>query len=279
MKKWFMVLLTLIVVAVVGVGVSAAQTETPTPPTTPETSTAHPCARLSAALRGGEMFAGRQRPLLQAIMDATHLTLADLLADRRGGKSLADVISENGGNVDSIIAQAVAAETAQISTSVTNGRLTQAQADRLIAALQPLYERIVNGQWQQQMIYERIRAGLVLLAAQETGLRPEDVASQIRGGASLADVLTAHNVNVDTFINGAAARVQARLNVLVVDGTITQAQADQDLAKFRDALTQRINNPGGAASTATPEAADAAWLFDWFFDFEPPLLRRLDVFL
>ncbi len=259
MKKWFVVLFTLMVIAIaiVGVGVSAAQTATPVAPTIPETTATaggHLGSRLNAFREGGR-FAGRQHPLWQAVMDATHLTPADLRADLRGGQSLADIITSSGGSVDAVIAQAVAAETARITSAVSHGRLTQAQADKLIAALQPMYERIVNGDWKQQVIRDRARVGLVMLAAQETGLTPEEVVSQIKGGASLADVLTAHNVNVDAFIDDAAARVQARLNVLVVDGTITQAQADEDLAKFRDALTERIDNPGGAM---TPEATETA---------------------
>ncbi len=254
-KKWFVVLLTLMVIAVVGVGVSAAQTETPVAPTTPGTTLGTRLGSRLGALRQGQMFEGRQRPLLQAIMDATRLSRADLLADLRGGKSLSDVITENGGDVDTIIAQAVAAETAQINTAVTNGRLTQAQADKLIAALQPLYENVLSGEWQRQAIYNRIRAGVVVLAAQETGLKPEDIVSQVKGGASLADVLTAHNVDVNTFIDDAAARMQARLNVLVVDGRITQSQADEDLQKFRAALTARISQAGGSA-TANPAVTE-----------------------
>lgn len=257
-KKFGLILALVAVVGVVGVGMSSAQTATPDVPGTPDTTTAPsgPGARLNR-LRAGNVGSEMQRPLLQAILDTTKLSRLELLQAIRGGKTLADVITDHGGSVDAVIAQAVADQTQRINQAVTNGRLTQAQADKLIAALEPLDQAILSGDYRDKFVANRATAGVVLLAAQQTGLTPKDVVAEVRGGASLAQVLTEHQVDVNAFIETAAARVQARLNVQVVDGRMTQQQADDALAKFRSALTERINQPGGAAATEEATATSA----------------------
>jgi 3-hydroxyacyl-CoA dehydrogenase len=61
------------------------------------------------------------------------------------GATLAEVVTNNGGDVDEVIAAAVAAATEQANQAVANGRITQEQADELLARLETLYQNAMEG--------------------------------------------------------------------------------------------------------------------------------------
>jgi hypothetical protein len=59
------------------------------------------------------------------------MTVQDLMTELRSGKTLADVAKEKNVSTDDLKAAIISAITAQIDQAVTNGKLTQAQADQL----------------------------------------------------------------------------------------------------------------------------------------------------
>lgn len=68
--------------------------------------------------------------------------LRDLLT---GGKTIAQVAADKGVSVDTVVAAIVAAQTAKIDQAVTDGKLTQAQADAAKATLTERATAVVNG--------------------------------------------------------------------------------------------------------------------------------------
>jgi hypothetical protein len=84
------------------------------------------------------------RDLVQTVAESTGLSVRDILGQLRQGKSLATVITENGGDVEAVKTQIIAEETAAINEAVTNGRLTQERADELISNLPTLVDRRLN---------------------------------------------------------------------------------------------------------------------------------------
>jgi len=182
-----------------------------------------------------------KRTLVGATADATGLLPQQVIQQLRDGSTLADVITANGGDIDTVVNSAVAAATEQINTAVAEGRLGQEQADQLLANLPDLYQATVNGELRQEWIEQRARLGVLTLAAQQTGLQPREIAQQIRSGKSLADVLTEQGVDVNAFIDSAVAQAAERLDTAVANGRITQERADELLQNFRDRLTEGIN--------------------------------------
>jgi len=77
--------------------------------------------------RGG--FAGGAE--LNAAAAKLGMTVQDLVTELRGGKTLADVAKEKNISADDLKAAIITAISAQIDQAVTNGKLTQAQADQL----------------------------------------------------------------------------------------------------------------------------------------------------
>jgi hypothetical protein len=168
------------------------------------------------------------------------------------GKRLADIVTANGGTVDSVVNNVVTAAADQINTAVQDQRLTQDQADELISALPTLFNESVNGQLRQQAAQVLVGAAMIRLAAQQTGVTAQELRQELRSGKSLADVLTEHSVDTTAFIDSAVAQAQQRLDQAVANKRITQERADQMLENFRARLTDGINKLGALEATATP---------------------------
>jgi hypothetical protein len=202
----------------------------------------------------GDLFGNRigRRPLRQAseqilvnvTADATGLRPVQILQQLRNGSTLADIITANGGSVDDVITAAVTAATERINDAVANNNMTQEQADELMASLPDVYTAAVNGELGRPGLELMAGIGVIRLAADQTGLQPREIMQELNAGKSLADVLTEHSVDVNTFVDTAVGQAEERLNQAVANGRITQEQADERLTQLRENLTERINQVG-----------------------------------
>jgi hypothetical protein len=78
---------------------------------------------------------------------ATYLgvTEAELQTQLAAGKSLADVAKAKGKSVDGLVSALVADEKKELDAAVKAGRLTQAQADQMLANAKQRFTEMVNG--------------------------------------------------------------------------------------------------------------------------------------
>jgi hypothetical protein len=78
---------------------------------------------------------------------ATYLGLSEteLQTQLAGGKTLADVAKAQGKTVDGLVAALVADEKKELDAAVAAGRLTQAQADEMLANAEQRFTDLVNG--------------------------------------------------------------------------------------------------------------------------------------
>jgi 3-hydroxyacyl-CoA dehydrogenase len=181
---------------------------------------------------------------MEAVIDATGLTQSDLMQQLMGGSTLSEIVTANGGDMQAIIDTAIASATERINQAVANGRLTQEQADERLANLEQNLTELMNGDLFARGAGIQAARGVLHLVVEQTGLSGQEVREQLQAGATLADILTTSGVDVSAFITDASARVEARLNVLVVDGRMTQERADELLAQFQTELSERITEPG-----------------------------------
>ncbi len=86
--------------------------------------------------------------LMQVIVDTTGLQPREILRELRVGGTLADMITANGGNVDTVIDTAIANATTEIQGWVAEERITQEQADDMIASLDTLFTEMVNHEFE-----------------------------------------------------------------------------------------------------------------------------------
>lgn len=83
--------------------------------------------------------------VLEVIAQETGLTRLQILAEVQGGATLAEIIEANGGSVQVVIDAAVTAVTERVNAAVESGRLTQEQADLLLADLESRIMDMLNG--------------------------------------------------------------------------------------------------------------------------------------
>jgi hypothetical protein len=83
---------------------------------------------------------------LETAATALGVTTEELRTALRDGKSVADVAAEKGVDVQVVIDALVADAQERIATAVSDGRITQAQADARLATLTDDITKIVNGE-------------------------------------------------------------------------------------------------------------------------------------
>ncbi len=118
-------------------------------------------------------------------------------------------------------ATALAAELAPL---VSDGTLTQDQADKVVARLQATRHPIVS------------------TVATTLGISMDDVANGVRGGKSLAQLATDKGKTAQDLIDALTANAKARLDAKVASQDLTQKQADARLAALTTQYTTLVNS-------------------------------------
>jgi hypothetical protein len=189
--------------------------------------------------------------LSQILLEEAGLEAEQVRAAVASGQTIADLIAAAGGNVEAIVDATITEATTRINEAVAAGNLEQARADEMLNNLETAVTNMVNGEG----IFNRDggmgRAfPLVNEVATATGLTSAEVAEQVRNGSTLANILTANGVTVETFVDEQLVQVKTRLDAGVQNGTISQAVADARLNLRRVELTDALNR--------TPKAQPAA---------------------
>jgi uncharacterized protein YidB (DUF937 family) len=160
---------------------------------------------------------------------------------------LQDLASRLGVSVDTLQGDIKDTEKALIDRAVTDGKLTQNQAN-------DLKTRIDNG--------ENVQLGSILgnhpkgvrgvindvigETAKVLGLQNSDVTDGLKAGTSLNDIANAHGVSTSDFQTKLLAQVKSDLDAKVTAGDITQAQADQSYQTFSNNIDKITNGTRGA---------------------------------
>ena len=177
---------------------------------------------------GGGLIGGQG--VLNAAAQKLGMTSQDLMTELRSGKTLADVAKEKNVSTDDLKAAIVTTVGAQIAQAVTDGKLTQAQADKAKTQLnnlsldQPWFNR---GQGNMPGVRFAMGQEVLNAAAQKLGMQPQDLTAELRNGKTLTDVAKEKNVSPDDLKAAIVAAVDAKIDQAVKDGNLTQTQADQ----------------------------------------------------
>ena len=195
---------------------------------------------------------------------------AEALSDAlRGGSTLADIATEQGVSVDTVIDAIVESRTERINDAVADGRITQEQADERLAELEERVTTRVN-EGRPDRGDRGPRGGRggqnVEALAEVLGMDAEALAEALRSGSTLADVAAEQGVSVDAVVDTIVDGMTDRLDTAVEEGRITQEQADERLAELEERVTtgvdegrpdrgERGRRGGGAPADASTDAA------------------------
>jgi septum formation topological specificity factor MinE len=198
------------------------------------------------------------RELGQIVSQETGLDGAALMEELRAGKTLAEIITANEGDVEAVVDTAITQLTERINQAVANERLTQERADELLANLETAITDVINGTVELGQNGEGMHGGagrergLVNKVAESAGLEPQEVIQQVRDGATLGSILTEAGVDVATFVDEQAATAKERLDQQVANGRISQAVADARLNLMRVELLDALNRTRPATPAEAP---------------------------
>jgi len=85
--------------------------------------------------------------------------------------------------------------------------------------------------------------GVWSIIADQLGMQPSDLLTQLQSGKTIADLAKEKNISTDTIIDAVVASRQDALNSAVKDGTLTQAQADARVALLKANLAAMFDKP------------------------------------
>jgi hypothetical protein len=138
MKSKRIVLIVLVALVVLStVGIAAAQAPGHRPGTGPR-------GEGGRGPRGHHPVLNGIRHAMHIIAEASGLERAEIVAQLAEGKTLAEIITESGANVDDAKADMLAPLVERAAAAVENGRITQDRADQLIAAASARLDELLN---------------------------------------------------------------------------------------------------------------------------------------
>ncbi len=200
------------------------------------TSTANAQAGTQQLQGAGKMVA---QALLDAAIQVTGLERNVIVKEMADGKSLAEVIKAHNADVEAVKAAAKVTLSADITKAVTDGTLTQAQADKMTANLDTVLDKALNRvpKLGKTNLQARIlkAGGLSILfgqTAKATNLSQRDLLQELRDGKTLTQIATAHNADPAKIVSAAVNEATKRVNVLVKNGKVNQADADKLIASL-----------------------------------------------
>jgi hypothetical protein len=137
---------------------------------------------------------------------------------------------------------------------IDDGTITQAQADKVIAALAAA--RPLGGPDGGPMGHRgggRMGLGLDIVAT-TLGITNDEVRTALQSGQTIADLAVSKGKTAQDVIDAVVAEATTRINAAVTAGDITQAQADKRLADITQRATDFVNNalPAGGPGMGGP---------------------------
>lgn len=160
---------------------------------------------------------------------------------------------------DNAVTSRLAGIKSALSGLVTNGTLTQAQADKVAGTLDS--QRPMGGRGGMGGPGGRL-GGIVMTqthgaAAKALGMTADELYAAVQSGKSLADVAKDQKVSVDAVVKAMVTAAERQLATAVKDGTMTQAQADTMKSSLTQRITDQVNGvrPGRGAGRASRVAS------------------------
>jgi polyhydroxyalkanoate synthesis regulator phasin len=95
------------------------------------------------------------------------------------------------------------------------------------------------------------------VVAELLGIDVEELRRQLRDGASIADIAEANGVDVQTVIDALVAEANEHLQLAVDDGRLTQEEADAQLDRITERITEMVERSRPAGAPDAPDAPDA----------------------
>ncbi len=189
------------------------------------------------------------------VAKAIGITETDLDTALSGGQTIAAVAKAHSVDVQKVIEALVADKKDEVAAALKAGMITQAQADQELADATQFATDQANGTGfgpggKGGPVGHGFGGGRneavtdTSVAAQALGIPESELTTALQGGQSVAAVAKAHNVDVQKVIDALVQDQKDEIAAAIKAGTITQAQADQQLANVTSFVTAQVNGTG-----------------------------------
>ena len=216
-------------------------------------------AQAGAGKGNGIRSAGIQvaKALFGAVEQATGLTQQQLATELDGTKTLTDIVTEHNADPAAVQAAAKTTLTSDINAAVTAGKITQAQADKFTARLDPLLSTLMNRKFNldrkadkiQRLLHGVAVNSLIQHTAKATKLSARQIVQDLHNGQTLAQIAQANNADMTLIVSATTTDLMNRINKLVKAGKLQQDQATTLINALPTALTQIMNEPNPLQGT------------------------------
>lgn len=234
-------------------------------------------------LRQPDLRGGMLDQLMQVITNTTGLTAQDIRTQLNEETSLADIITANGGDVNSVIVEVEALITERLNTAIENGRMSEENVATMLENLNENLTNIVNQDGLVRNLRNRdlrerfdgdMLRGVVGALTEVTGLDPQEIAQQVRDGETIASLLEANGSSVDAVVSDLVAQATDRVNRAVEEDRLDEEQATMLLENLTTRLTDVLNGNGAGIFNRIREerAGRTPSIRD---DFQRGLLRQV----
>ncbi|MBT9283505.1 MAG: hypothetical protein KM312_12865 [Hydrogenibacillus schlegelii] len=198
-----------------------------------------------------------------SIADVLGIPAEELQAEFQQGKSLVDIAKAHGIDEATLIDRLVAAKKEALDRLVQSGKIDQARADALLEQYKSdLPQRIEKAPSEAGKPFSRgkddspfkrgfDRGGFgphgfgphasIADLADILGLQPDELQNELKNGKSLAQIAEAHGIAKADLIARLTDAVKQTLDERVQAGKMTQEQADQALAKFKQRVETMVD--------------------------------------
>ena len=188
---------------------------------------------------------------------------AALRTAMQGGKTIAALATEKGVDLSTISNAILEAQKADLTQAVTDGKLTQAQADQMLADAPARITDMLSRTMPEKpggfgggrggkggMGGMGVKGGkggapggkvAQAVVAKALGIDETALRTELLSGKTIADVAKAKGVDLAGVQKAILDAQTAELAQAVTDGRITQAQADQKLADAPARITEMLN--------------------------------------
>lgn len=134
---------------------------------------------------------------------------------------------------------------------VADGTITQAQADKVIAALQAAHADMPGGMGEGGRGHRGpggpgMGGDVIATVADTIGISAADLQAGIADGKTVAEIATANGATAQQVIDALVAQLKEHFDAEVASGEHTQADADQRIADFTTKITQFVNDTQNA---------------------------------
>lgn len=178
-----------------------------------------------------------------------------------GAALLAPAVSYAATGSTAAVTDRVASLRDALTGLVTDGSITQAQADEVATTLAEARPEGFGGRGGHGGGGGRLD---LAAAATALGLTEDELRTRTQAGETLADVADAEGVDQADVVAALVAAEKTRLAAAVADGRLTQAQADERAATLEERITAGLDElcgPGGRGGprgeAPAPDASEA----------------------